>query len=58
MPPARPAIPSCCVFFGDDLRYRPFPDAKPDYFMDLRAFDVGSLKAGDLYRSEHFLQLR
>ena len=45
-------------FFGDDLRYRPFPDAKPDYFMDLRAFDVGSLKAGDLYRGEHFLQLR
>ncbi len=45
-------------FFGDDLRYRPFPDAKPDYFMDLRAFDVGSLKAGDLYRNEHFLQLR
>ena len=45
-------------FFGDDLRYRPFPDAKPDYFMDLRAFDVGSLKAGDLYRDEHFLQLR
>ena len=45
-------------FFGDDLRYRPFPDAKPDYFMDLRAFDVGSLKVGDLYRGEHFLQLR
>ena len=45
-------------FFGDDLRYRPFPDAKPDYFMDLRAFDVDDLEAGDLYRGEHFLQLR
>lgn len=45
-------------FFGDDLRYRPFPDAKPDYFMDLRAFDVDDLEAGDPYRGEHFLQLR
>ncbi len=45
-------------FFGDDLRYRPFPDAKPDYFMDLRAFDVDNLQAGDLYRGAHFLQLR
>jgi hypothetical protein len=45
-------------FFGDKMHYRPFPDAKPDYFMDVRAFDDGALSPGDLYRSDHFLQLR
>ena len=44
--------------FGDDVRYRPYPDTTPDYFMDLRAFDVDSLKPGDLFREEHFIQLR
>ena len=45
-------------FFGDDVRYSPYPDATPDYFMDLRVFEVDSLNAGDLFRGEHFFQLR
>lgn len=45
-------------FFGDDIRYRAFPDKKPDYFMDVREFDDGSMQPGDLYRSAYFLQLR
>ena len=45
-------------FFGDDMYYQPFPDAKPNYFMDVREFDDGSMQAGDRYRSEFFLQLR
>lgn len=46
-------------FFGDDVRYRPHPKATSDFFMDLSPqFEVGSLKAGDLFRGEHFFQLR
>ncbi len=45
-------------FFGDDLRYRPYPKSAPDYFMDLRFFDAKGLEAGDLYRGDQFLQLR
>ena len=44
-------------FFGDDIYYRPFPKTKPDYFMDVREFDDGSMQAGERYRSAHFLQL-
>jgi hypothetical protein len=40
------------------MYYQPFPDAKPNYFMDVREFDDGSMQAGDRYRSEFFLQLR
>lgn len=45
-------------FFGDDIHYLSYPGSKPDYFMDLRAFDPGTMKPGDLYRSDDFLQLR
>lgn len=45
-------------FFGDNLTYRPLPTEKPDYFMDVRKFDDGSLEPGQPYRSPFFPQLK
>ncbi|MEM7541016.1 MAG: phytanoyl-CoA dioxygenase family protein [Pseudomonadota bacterium] len=45
-------------FFGDEVRYAPFPDTKPDYFMDLRQFDVPGLRPGEAFRCDEFLQLK
>ena len=45
-------------FFGDKATYRPLPTHKPEYIMDVRQFDDGSMQPGQPYRSPYFPQLK
>jgi ectoine hydroxylase-related dioxygenase (phytanoyl-CoA dioxygenase family) len=60
--PVTPACPErhtlVLRFFGDELFYRPLPDTKPDYPMDLREANDPSLTPGEPYRPSCYPQLR
>lgn len=45
-------------FFGDELFYRPLPDTKPDYPIDMREYDDRSMTPGAPYRTSDYVQLR
>ncbi|OCB08608.1 phytanoyl-CoA dioxygenase [Mycolicibacterium porcinum] len=45
-------------FFGDQLFYRPVPDARPDFAHDVSALNDPRLTPGEPYHPEYFAQLR
>ena len=60
-----PVTPDCPTrhtlvfrFYGDEVFYRPFPTAKPDYAVDIRFLDERSQTPGEPYRSAALPQLR
>jgi hypothetical protein len=60
-----PVTPACPIrhtlvlrFFGDRLFYRPLPDTKPDYPLDMREYDDRSMTPGAPFRPDYYVQLR
>ncbi|WP_264035354.1 hypothetical protein [Mycolicibacterium neworleansense] len=45
-------------FFGDQLFYRPVPDARPEFAHDVSALNDPSQTPGEPYHPEYFAQLR
>ncbi|MGH8517357.1 MAG: phytanoyl-CoA dioxygenase family protein [Panacagrimonas sp.] len=60
--PVTPACPTrhtlVLRFFGDKLFYRPLPDTRPDYPMDMREYDDRSMTPGQPFRASYYTQLR